>query len=66
MTNSPKPIVLLIGEVLHAKEEWDGLAEIAELRVSFLQIFPFASFDPDLSSTDNMHSNSTTAAETNS
>ncbi|KAI4274285.1 MAG: hypothetical protein LQ337_004045 [Flavoplaca oasis] len=32
MTDSPKPIVLLLGEVLHAKKEWDGLAEIAELR----------------------------------
>lgn len=42
MTDSPKPIVLLLGEVLHAKKEWDGLAEIAELRVSFLQLFAFA------------------------
>ncbi|KAL8842281.1 MAG: hypothetical protein Q9176_002670 [Flavoplaca citrina] len=32
MTDSPKPIVLLLGEVLHAKKEWDRLAEIAELR----------------------------------
>ncbi|KAL8854781.1 MAG: hypothetical protein Q9221_000287 [Calogaya cf. arnoldii] len=32
MTASPKPIVLLLGEILYAKEEWHGLAEIAELR----------------------------------
>ncbi|KAL8915297.1 MAG: hypothetical protein Q9171_000167 [Xanthocarpia ochracea] len=32
MTISPKPIVLLLGEVLHAKNEWHDLAEIAELR----------------------------------
>lgn len=38
MTGSPKPIVLLLGEVLHATKEWDELAGIAELRVSFLQL----------------------------
>lgn len=38
MTISPKPIVLLLGEVFHAKNEWKDLAEIAELRVSFLQL----------------------------
>ncbi|KAI4277753.1 MAG: hypothetical protein L6R38_005376 [Xanthoria sp. 2 TBL-2021] len=32
MTGSPKPIVLLLGEVLHATKEWDELAGIAELR----------------------------------
>ena len=38
MTDSPKPIVLLLGEVLHATKEWDELAGIAELRVSFVRL----------------------------
>lgn len=38
MTASPKPIVLLLGEVLHATKEWDELAGIAELRVSFVRL----------------------------
>ena len=47
MTDSPKLIVLLIGEVLHANKEWDGLAEIAELRVSELPaIFSFRFLRP--------------------
>ncbi|KAL8998522.1 MAG: hypothetical protein Q9169_002465 [Polycauliona sp. 2 TL-2023] len=32
MTGSPKPIVLLLGEILRAKKEWEELAEMAELR----------------------------------
>ncbi|KAL8922846.1 MAG: hypothetical protein Q9208_004971 [Pyrenodesmia sp. 3 TL-2023] len=32
MTASPKPIVLLLGEVFHAQSEWNELASLAELR----------------------------------
>ncbi|KAL8770225.1 MAG: hypothetical protein Q9209_004067 [Squamulea sp. 1 TL-2023] len=32
MTASPKPVVLLLGEILYAEKEWDDLGEIAELR----------------------------------
>ncbi|KAL8782292.1 MAG: hypothetical protein Q9213_005527 [Squamulea squamosa] len=32
MTASRKPVVLLLGEILHAEKEWEDLAEIAELR----------------------------------
>ncbi|KAI4147379.1 MAG: hypothetical protein LQ341_001810 [Variospora aurantia] len=32
MTASPKPIVLLLGEVLHAQVEWNALSSLAELR----------------------------------
>ncbi|KAL8837091.1 MAG: hypothetical protein Q9170_002648 [Blastenia crenularia] len=32
MTTSPKPIVLLLGEVLHAQNEWNALSSLAELR----------------------------------
>lgn len=35
MTASPRPIVLLLGEVLHAQNEWNTLSSLAELRVSF-------------------------------
>lgn len=34
MPVSPKPIVLLLGEVLHAPDEWSALSSLAELRVS--------------------------------
>ncbi|KAI4087960.1 MAG: hypothetical protein LQ348_003594 [Seirophora lacunosa] len=32
MPASPKPIVLLLGEVLHAPDEWSALSSLAELR----------------------------------
>ncbi|KAL8653149.1 MAG: hypothetical protein Q9210_002270 [Variospora velana] len=32
MTTSPKPIVLLLGEVFHAQDEWNALSSLAELR----------------------------------
>lgn len=34
MKSPRKPIVLLLGEVLHAQEEWRALSSLAELRVS--------------------------------
>ncbi|KAL8669462.1 MAG: hypothetical protein Q9168_005948 [Polycauliona sp. 1 TL-2023] len=34
MKDSPKPIVLLLGEILQAREEWEGLADLAELRLN--------------------------------
>lgn len=35
MTTSLKPIVLLLGQVFHARNEWNALSSLAELRVSF-------------------------------